>query len=267
MDAILLRSLPVKDPESLAMINWHMKGAPFGGGSKGVCFGCTGAASVVHAMSGSIYDSELGSTAAILPYPAFEVFQKRGSSVFSTAFAFRKTGQLNVLINGQASAAGGEYVSSDYFHGLGIPPAAGRLLIADDDRAGALPVAVISFGLAQARFGGAANASGASILIDNIPFTVVGVTPPEFFGVEPGDAPDVFIPLRANLAVGDAAFGGLAAAYLDRNYYWVEMMARLRPGISPRTGAGRVGWSIPSVGGEHGEDREGACGLAGAETR
>ena len=232
MDAILLRSLPVKDPESLAMINWHMKGAPFGGGSKGVCFGCAGAASVVHAMSGSIYDSELGSTAAILPYPAFEVFQKSGSSVFSTAFAFRKTGQLNVLINGQASAAGGEYVSSDYFHGLGIPPAAGRLLIADDDRAGALPVAVISFGLAQARFGGAANASGASILIDNIPFTVVGVTPPEFFGVEPGDAPDVFIPLRANLAVGDAAFGGLAAAYLDRNYYWVEMMARLRPGIS-----------------------------------
>jgi predicted permease len=157
------------------------------------------------------------------------VFQKGGSSVFSSVFAFRKTGRLTVLINGQADVAGGEYVSGDYFRGLGIPSAAGRLLIADDDRAGAPPVAVISFGLAQARFGGAANASGASILIDNIPVTVVGVTPPEFLGVEPGEAPDVFLPLRANLAVGDTPFGGLGAAYLDQNFYWIEIMARLRP--------------------------------------
>ena len=99
MDAILLRSLPVKDPESLAMINWHTKGSTFRGGS--------GARSVVHAMSGSIYSSEAGSTAAILPYPALEVFQKGGSSVFSSVFAFRKTGRLTVLINGQADVAGG----------------------------------------------------------------------------------------------------------------------------------------------------------------
>jgi macrolide transport system ATP-binding/permease protein len=233
MDAILLRSLPVKDPESLAMIHWHMKGAPFGGGSKGVCFGCSGAASVVHAMSGSIYDSESGSTAAILPYPAFEVFQKSGSSVFSNVFAFRKTGQLNVSVNGQADAVSGEYVSGDYFRGLAIPPAAGRLLVVDDDRAGAPAVAVVSLALAQARFGGAANAAGASILINNLPFTVVGVTPPEFFGTQPGETPDVFLPMHANLLLEEIPFGGgPAAMYLDQNFYWVEMMARLRPGVS-----------------------------------
>jgi len=82
-------------------------------------------------------------------------------------------------------------VSGDYFRGLGIPPAAGRLLLPDDDRAGAPAVAVVSMAFSQERFGGAEKAAGQSILINNVPFTVVGVTPPEFFGVEPGSAPPV----------------------------------------------------------------------------
>lgn len=220
MDSILLRSLPVKDPESLVMLSWRIRGQPFGKGKE--------PATVVYGMNGSIYKAPTsGSMAEILPYPAFEVFQKN-DSVLSSVFAFRRAGRLNLSIKGQADIANGVYVSGDYFRGLGIPPAAGRLLIPDDDRAGASAVAVVSLGFSEQRFGGAANAAGQSILINNVPFTVVGVTPPEFFGVDPGSVPQVFLPLHANLMLEE----GGAAEYLDQHYYWIEMMARLRPGVN-----------------------------------
>ena len=93
------------------------------------------------------------------------------------------------MVKGEAELAKGEYVSGDFFRGLAVSPAAGRLIAPDDDRAGAPPVAVISLGYSQRRFGGAANAIGQPILINNVPFTVVGVAPPEFFGVDPADSP------------------------------------------------------------------------------
>jgi len=222
MDSILLRSLPVKDPQSLVLLKWHTRAVTFSRGGQ--------PATVVYAMIGSV-DSKAGSEAGKFPFPAFELFQKN-DSVLSNVFGFRKTGQLNISIKGQADVAGGEYVSGNYFGGLGIPPAAGRLLIPDDDRAGAPAVAVVSLAFSQAWFGGDRNAVGASILVNNVPFTVVGVTPREFFGVDPGEAPDVYLPMHANLMIDDYPFGGgPAAMYLDEHFYWIETMARLRPGI------------------------------------
>ena len=103
------------------------------------------------------------------------------------------------MIKGEAELARGEYVSGDFFRGLAVSPAAGRLIVADDDRAGAAPVAVLSMGYSQRRFGDAANAIGQPILINNVPFTVVGVTPSEFFGVDPAEAPHVYLPMHASL--------------------------------------------------------------------
>ena len=98
---------------------------------------------------------------------------------------------------------------------------------------GAPPVAVISQGLSQRRFGGPANAVDQLILIDNVPFTIVGVTPPEFFGVNPAQAPDLYLPMHTNLLVEAAnPFGTRAERYLAQDYYWIEMMGRLRPGVS-----------------------------------
>ena len=134
---------------------------------------------------------------------------------------------MNVLIKGEAELAQGEYVSGDFFRGLAVSPAAGRLILADDDRAGAAPVAVLSLGYSERRFGDAASATGQQILINNVPFTVVGVTPPEFFGVDPAAAPQVYLPMHASLLFDPEA----GRAYLDQNYYWVEMMGRLQPGV------------------------------------
>src|SRR5258706_16516 len=153
MDSILLRSLPVPNPESLVVLNWHAKK--------------TGRDFVMHGMSGSTFDdAKYGTTAGIFPYPAFELFRKN-DSVFSSVFAhcqYWQVKNLNVAIKGQADLAAGWNVSGDYFSGLGIPPAAGRLIMPDDDRAGAPAVAVVSYGFSQRRFRGAANAGGLDSL-------------------------------------------------------------------------------------------------------
>src|SRR5207247_2132334 len=135
----------------------------------------------------------------------------------------------NLAVRGQATSASTEYVTGEYFRGLAVSPAAGRLIDSEDDRPGAAPVAVISFATSQNRFGGPPNAIGQSILVDNIPFTVIGVAPPEFFGVDPAEAPDLYLPLHTNLLVDGAR---AARMYPDGNFYWIEMMGRLRPGVS-----------------------------------
>jgi predicted permease len=68
--------------------------------------------------------------------------------------------------------------------------------------------------------------------INNVPFTIVGVAPPEFYGVDPSAAPDFYLPIHANLLLGVSnEAGGAAADYLAQNYYWIQIGARLRPGI------------------------------------
>ena len=217
MDAILLRSLPVSDPASLAVVKWRSRPINF----KANDF-------VLHSIDGHTYPDASGTTAAIFPFSAFERLQEASAPVFSSLFAYKQAGSLNVLIKGQAELAKGEYVSGDYFRGLAVAPAAGRLLQIDDDRVGAAPVAVLSMGYSQRRFGSAADATGQSILINNVPFTVVGVAPAEFFGVDPAEAPHVYLPMHASFLFDP----GAGRMYLDQNYYWVEMMGRLRSGVS-----------------------------------
>jgi macrolide transport system ATP-binding/permease protein len=224
MDSILLRSLPVSDPASLVVVKWRAK--PFAYGSRAV----NGSEFLVHSMDGSFFPAPGGGTTAdIFPFPAFEHLRQVSESVLSSLFGHYKAGELNVMVKGAAELATGEYVSGDFFQGLEVPPAAGRLLLREDDLVGAPPVAVISMGYSQRRFGGPANAIDQPILINNVAFTVVGVTPSEFFGVDPAAAPHVYLPMRAGLLFDPVDAGQRLA---DPNYYWLEMMGRLRPGVS-----------------------------------
>src|SRR2546422_5323898 len=214
MDSILLRSLPVPDPQSLVMLSWHTPRRGMHGTNR---------------HNNSYDDPNGGFIGGFFAYPAFELLQKNGS-VFSTVFGYQGAGDLNLTFRGQAELARTEYVSADYFRGLGIPPAAGRLIAPDDDRAGAPSVAVISFALSQRRFGGPDNAPGQSILINNLPFTVIVVAPHQFFGVDPVSPPDIYVPMHTNLLPDARDFR--AETYLDPMYDWVVPMARLRPGVS-----------------------------------
>jgi len=231
MDSILLRSLPVQDPRSLVILNWRSQPRGGPGQTKGKQPKREFVMHGIMSTSGSNYnDPKTGFNGGIFPYPAFELFQKN-DSVFASVFGYwASLGTINLAVKGQAEVARGEYVSGDYFRGLGVPPAAGRLIAADDDKSGAPAVAVVSYGFSQRRFGDAANAVGQSILIDNIPFRVIGVTPPEFFGADPDNAPDCYLPM-SNLLLQTGPFPW-AGYYQDQNFYWIEVMARLRPGVS-----------------------------------
>ena len=228
MDALLLRSLPVPQPERLVLFNWRAPGSPPGSRH---------ATSVMHSMSGSSWGAGNGrEESGMFPYPAFETVGRR-TDIFSSVFGYYqwwRARELNVMVKGQSETASGQSVSGEFFSGLGIVPAAGRLIQPDDDRPGApSAVAVISYSLSEARFGGPANAAGQSILVNNLPFTVVGVAPPEFFGVDPGTAPDLYMPLHADeLLSAGQQFGFDRKDYGDPHYYWIEIMGRLRPGIT-----------------------------------
>ena len=218
IDGVLLRSLPVSDPASLVVMKWRSK--PFGRPAEGIEF-------VMHSMNGSTYPDSSGITSAIFPFPAFERLRDASAPVLSSLFAHKRTGNLNVIIRDDAEIAQGEYVSGGFFSGLAVLPAAGRLIHADDDRADAAPIAVVSMGYAKRRFGDVSNAVGQAILVNNLAFTVVGVAPPEFFGVDPASAPHLYLPMRAALKLEPDD----ESKYVDPNYYWVEMMGRLKPGV------------------------------------
>ena len=220
MESILLRSLPVADPQSLVVLNWHSR--PPQDGSKEPVH-------VMHGLQGMAWPADKGAmVSGMFPYAAFESLRDE-SPVFSTVFGYFNGLNCTLAVRGQAASASAEYVTGEYFRGLAVSPAAGRLIDSEDDRPGAAPVAVISFATSQNRFGGPPNAIGQPVLVDNIPFTVVGVAPPEFFGVDPAAAPNLYLPLHTNLLVDGAR---AARMYPDRNFYWIEMMGRLRPGVS-----------------------------------
>ena len=102
------------------------------------------------------------------PYPAFE-FLRDNNHVFSSLFAYAGAGRLNLVADGQAELGEGEYVSGGYFGGLELAPAAGRLIVPDDDRPGATPVVVIAYGLWQRRFSGQPGAIGKQLLHQWLP--------------------------------------------------------------------------------------------------
>jgi macrolide transport system ATP-binding/permease protein len=222
MDSILLRTLPVPDAKSLVTLAWHTPRREMHGTNR---------------HDDSFNDPDGGWVGGFFSYPAFQLFRKN-DSVFSNVFGYQGAGTFNLTVEGRAELAGTEYVSGGYFGGLRVPPAAGRLIAPDDDRAGAPAVAAISYELSLRLFGRPERAAGQSIDINNIPFTIIGVVPPEFFGADPDRPPDVYVPMHANLLLeaGDRNTP-TAQAYLDPFYDWIIVMARLRPGVSLEPGA------------------------------
>ncbi len=215
LDAVLLRPLPVRDPASLVRMTWRA------------------AESEAHGISyhDSSFTDAAGYADGVFSYPAFELFQAH-PGILSSVFAYQSTGPIALSLRGQTEPGAGEYVSGDYFRGLGIVPAAGRLFDQVDDRMGAPPVAVISFATLRSRFSDLPDAVGQTLLINRKPFTIVGVAPREFFGTDPGLSPDVYLPLHSNVLLDENPFDSAPRRYTDASRAWLEIMARRRPGVS-----------------------------------
>ncbi len=215
IDSVMLRALPVNHPEQLVILNWRAKSD----------------APVVHSHWGSNYDEPGGGqTSPNFPYTAFELLRDH-NDVLSSLFGHMGASRLNLVIDGSAELASGQYVTGGFFSGLGVRPAAGRLIGPEDDRAGAPNIAVITNDYWHTRFGASPSVLGKQIQINGASFTIVGVAAPEFYGVSPDSKPSVFLPM-AN--IGLTRMQDATPMFHEGTYYWIELMGRLKTGVTLR---------------------------------
>jgi putative ABC transport system permease protein len=165
------------------------------------------------------------------PNPIWEQIRERQHDLFQSAGAWSTAPTtFNLAESGRVDPVNGAYVSGGLFQMLGVDAIAGRTITPADDVRGGGPdglVAVISSRFWRSRFGGAHDVLGRQLVVNRVRFTVVGVLPPEFLGLEVGEAMDVFLPLAS-----EAAIRGPESALEIRDTWWLQMVARLKPGQS-----------------------------------
>jgi predicted permease len=211
VNAVLLKKLPVQNPDELVLLHW-VSGKKF----------------PAKAISGSVDMRDDRSSSTSFSYSAFEQFRDHNEAL-SDVFAFTDVGRLNVSVDGQAELVSGQLISGGYFEGLGVRTILGRTITAEDDRlSGVEPVVVISYAYWQRRFGRDPAAVGKTIYINNSPFTIAGVTPPEFSGtLQVGSSPELSVPMAAQPLV--MTEGPL---FDQAGYWWLQVMGRLKPGLT-----------------------------------
>ena len=221
VDAMLLKMLPVKDPARLVLFR-SVAPREFSVGSY---------------TGNSNTDQATGQrTMTSFAFQSFKRMREQESPL-SEVFAFGNVG-LTVNADGQADVASGQAVSGNYFRGLGVQPVIGRVLTDEDDIPNATAVAVLSHRYWQLRFGGDKSVVGKQINLNNVPFTVIGVTTPGFEGtMGVGSSQDVTVPIawEPQLYV-DKQRSNMNGA----GVWWLRIMGRLKPGATPEQARGQL---------------------------
>ncbi len=217
IDAVMLRMLPVQEPQRLVMLQWHAHGYP---------------ERYLTDLEGSGYgEPGQGLTSYSFAYSTYEQFRKE-NSVFSETFAFAANSDpVNVGIDGHAEATVVQGVSGNFFNGLGVEAILGRTLQPDDDQASAPAVGVVSYEFWQKSLGSHPAVAGKTMVVNGQPVTVVGVTPPDFFGLEPGNTPGIFVPLLQYVAEQEDSRSTLVG---DPKSWWTGVVGRLKPGVTEK---------------------------------
>ena len=213
VDAMLLKMLPVKEPNRLVLFR-SVAPREFSTGS----------------YSGNSDTDPVTGQRRMTSFP-FQSYQRmrEQDSALSDVFAFGDVG-FNVSADGQADVAGGQAVTGNYYAGLGVQAMLGRVLTDEDDKASASPVAVISHRYWQKRFGGNEAIVGKQINLNNVGFTIIGVTPPGFEGTsDVGSTQDVTIPIAWEPALN---IEKERSRMYGAGVWWLRVMGRLKPGAT-----------------------------------
>ena len=205
LDAVLIKTLPVRQPEQLVL---------FGNGrDMGVSIG----------LPNSSFD--------LFSYPFYREAQQRTDLFSGVASVLSMQWNVHGFVNGNddIEQMKVQLVSGTYFPVLGVNAGLGRVLTdADDQTPGGHPVAVASYGWWQQRLGGDPSAVGKTITIDNTVYTIVGVAPKEFFGTSVGSAPDLFIPLAMEKQMPPTHW----AERSNENWQSLYVIGRLKAGVT-----------------------------------
>jgi putative ABC transport system permease protein len=197
LDAVRLRTLPVKNPQEIARIAIEQRGGRSGDFTSRY-------SDLTYALWVEIHSQQQG---------------------FSNIFAWSPT-QFNIAPSGEVHNVQGMWVSGEFFQTLGVEPALGRFLNSADDTPGCSPAgAVISYSFWQREFGGDHSAIGRALTLNRRPFEIVGVSSPNFYGVEVGRNFDVAVPLCT-----EPAIMGEDSQMKSRSGWWLASMGRLKPG-------------------------------------
>jgi len=199
IDAVRLRTLPVKDPQTLAIVHLNRS----------------------HWSQGSF-----NGPYAEFTFPLWQQVQQR-QQAFSSIAAWGSEG-FNLASGGEVDDAHGIWVSGEFFQTLGIQPFLGRLLGPQDDQTGCAGGVDLSYSFWQRRYGGAASVIGKTLTLEGHPFPILGVTPPSFYGVTVGDRFDVAVPVCAEPII-NGEYSGITAA-TARQDWWLSIFGRLKPG-------------------------------------
>ena len=202
--AVMLRSLPVSDPALLYRI----------GDGDDCC------------VEGGPQERW-----GIFSFPLYERL-KAATPEFAEVAAFQAASpRLSVRRQGESNAARplySEYVTGNYFTTLGVTALGGRLLTAEDDQPSSRPVAVLSHQCWETEYGADPSVVGSTFVVEGHPFTIIGVTPPGFFGdTLRSDPPDIWIPVQQ-----EPLIAGSVSLLRQSVNGWLRVIGRLRPGAS-----------------------------------
>jgi predicted permease len=220
---LVLRSLPVPNPEQLVLIT-----AP--GEFK----------------SGRSSSNDSGGQDHIFSYPAFRTLEKNSQALAGLA-AFRHMGG-NLSFGRQTVSGGFSVVSGQYFPTLGVRPLIGRTLMPEDDGApgGGNPVAVLGYGYWHDKLGGRTEVLNQPLRVNGQAFTVVGVLPKDFTGTTIGQEPDAYVPLSFKPLLTPNWNG--TDRYDD---YWLYLVGRLKPGMTREQAATALNSTYRGIVEEH----------------
>jgi len=166
---------------------------------------------------------------------------RANQSIFSGTLAWG-TRRFDLTNGGEAHFAQGLYASGSFFETLGVQPALGRLFQPSDDCRGCASTVVLSYSFWQSHFGGDPGVLGRDLPLDSHPFQIIGVAPPGFSGVDTGESFDVAIPISAEAIINS----GMSC--LDhRSCWWLTVMGRLRPGVTPQQASASLAVMSPVV--------------------
>jgi putative ABC transport system permease protein len=193
VNAVLLKMPPVQDPGELVYVGVEKSGTS---------------------------EPSLG-----MPYPAYQHFRDH-NEVLSSILTYGWT-SLTITSKDATEHASGQLVSGSYFETLGVNAVLGRTISSKDDLPSSPPVAVISYGYWKSHLASNRNALGESITLNRVPFTIIGVTPPEFIGLELGVAPEVYVPIASQPRLEPGS-----RLLQAGTTWWARIVGRLRPGIS-----------------------------------